>query len=641
MFKYKSLVFILVMIGLTACKSTPTEEDGSENLAITPIATSEQTITDSTSEPEAPVASTADTNSEYETNQNEYSVQPGEFNLYPREVNGWDESGWSIITPSEDSRLIYVSSSVGDDETAEFYAPRDLSDIDNPGLIKPFKTIEAAYANTREGYPDWVLLRRGDVWEIHDKVQLNTGRSVTERSVITSYGSGEQRPMIKSDANETFRIWSYRRYIAITGLAFYAYKRNPESAEFSGWGLVGESTAIRIYSPKESVMGTLLLENNDFNFFSKGVSINGGGDVLDVVVRRNTIRNSYSERDHSQGIYATHTSALLEENIFDHNGWYKQQVGTGNEKDEGQGNMFNHNTYFAKSFNSKFIRNIFLRSSSIQNKWTASSDSDSNIDSIKSHDLWMEDNVYVGGEIGISAGGNTDYGTGPRWKDITIINNVMLAIGRDQPTNRTLGWNIDATDWDGGLICGNYVLHTDNLQVKNLVGIRLNGHSNDVTIAENTIHGLIAPNPSSKTGAISMNSDPKENIRISGNNIQLIDSNMRVLIADQIDSVVFEENKYFSDLDSAEWFRSQGVSYDIDTWRPVTSDTSSTVGKDSFLEPKRTFESYLESIGLSQSIDEFTQQAVNQTKSNWSRDFTAQAVLEYIRQAYGDMECTQ
>ena len=43
-----------------------------------------------------------------------------------------------------------------------------------------------------------------------------------------------------------------------------------------------------------------------------------------------------------------------------------------------------------------------------------------------------------------------------------IDNNVLLAIGRDQPTKRTLGWNIDATDWDGGLICGNYLLHTDN-----------------------------------------------------------------------------------------------------------------------------------------------------------------------------------
>ena len=164
MFKYKSLVFLLVLIGLTACKSTPTEDESSGNLAITPVASSEETSTDSTSEPETPVASTADTSSEFETNQSEYSVQSGEFNLYPRETNGWDESGWSIITPSEDSRLIYVSSSLGDDETAEFYAPRDIDDVEAPGVIKPYQTIEAAMVNAREGYPDWVLLLKGDVW---------------------------------------------------------------------------------------------------------------------------------------------------------------------------------------------------------------------------------------------------------------------------------------------------------------------------------------------------------------------------------------------------------------------------------------------------------------------------------------------
>ena len=136
-----------------------------------------------------------------------YSVQPGEFNLYPRETNGWDESGWSIITPSEDSRLIYVSSSSGDDETAEYYAPRDVTSVDEPGLIKPFKTIEAANTNARDGYPDWIILQRGDVWEIHDTIQLKIGRSPTERSVLTSYGTGDQRPMIKSELfNSSTRI---------------------------------------------------------------------------------------------------------------------------------------------------------------------------------------------------------------------------------------------------------------------------------------------------------------------------------------------------------------------------------------------------------------------------------------------------
>jgi len=641
MLKIKHLIYILfIVVSVTACKSSPTAEESQESSIVTPVASSEDTGSEPSSNTQTTVTSSADTSSSSQSETNSYSVQPGEFNLYPRETNGWDESGWSIITPSEDSRLIYVSSSSGDDETAEYYAPRDVTSVDEPGLIKPFKTIEAANTNARDGYPDWIILQRGDVWEIHDTIQLKIGRSPTERSVLTSYGTGDQRPMIKSDAYETFRIWSYRRYIAITNVAFYAYKRDPGSSEFSGWGQVGESTAIRMYSPKESVMGSVLLEGNDFNYFSKGITINGGGDVLDVVIRRNTIRNSYSEDNHSQGIYASHVSMLLEENIFDHNGWYKQQVGTGNEKDEGQANMFNHNTYVSDSFNSKFIRNIFLRSSSIQNKWTANSESGSNVDSIKSHDLWMEDNVYVGGEIGISAGGNTDYDTGPRWKDITIINNVMLAIGRDQPSNRTLGWNIDATDWDGGLICGNYILHTDNPLVSNLLGIRLNGHSNDVTIAENTIHGLIAPGPSSKTGAISVNAEPKENIRISENNIQLANSSMRVLIADQLDSVLFEGNKYFSGLDSDEWFRSQGVNYGIDAWRPVSGDTNSTVGRDSFLEPKRTFETYLSSIGLSQSIDEFMEHAVMQSKGSWNRDFTAPAVLDYIREAYGNVKCS-
>ena len=64
-----------------------------------------------------------------------------------------------------------------------------------------------------------------------------------------------------------------------------------------------------------------------------------------------------------------------------------------------------------------------------------------------------------------------------------------------------------------------------------------------------------------------------------------------------------------------------GVSYDIDTWRPVSGDTNSTIGKDSFLEPKRTFETYLSSIGLAQSIDDFMEQAVNQSKDNWNPDF--------------------
>ena len=116
---------------------------------------------------------------------------------------------------------------------------------------------------------------------------------------------------------------------------------------------------------------------------------------------------------------------------------------------------------------------------------------------------------------------------------------------------------------------------------------------------------------------------------------------MRVLLVNSIGSVAFEDNKYFSDLDPVEWFRSSEVNYDIDAWRSVTGDVSSVAQKESFLEPKRTFETYLDSIGLTKSIDEFSVQAASQTKRNWSREFTAEAVLDYIRQAYGGLKCVQ
>ena len=570
-----------------------------------------------------------------------YSVKPGEFNLYPRETNGWDESGWSIITPSEDSRLIYVSSSSGNDDTAEFYAPRDIDSLEYPGSIKPFKTIEAAHLNTRQGYPDWILLRRGDVWEVSGAIHLKGGRSADERSILFSYGENTERPVLtNSGTKDILRIWSEIRFVAIVGISFYGIERDPSAQEFVGWGNVGELRGIFIYSgdAHEDRMGSILIEDNRFNFLSKAISSTGDAEHVDIVIRRNVIRNSYSETGHSQGMSAAYTSALVEENIFDHNGWLTQQdVKNGKETVKGQATMFNHNTYFSSSMDTVFKNNIFLRPSSIHNKWTANPPAD--LDEIMSRNLIMEDNLYVGGEIGVSAGGNDDNNNGNRWENVEIIDNVLMAIGRDQPTKRTLGWNIDATDWNGGLICGNYLLHTDNPAVNNIYGIKVSGHSNDVTVTRNTIHGLITPNPSSINGAISIvDADPKSNIVVSMNNIQLQDSSLRVVIAEQLDSIVFEDNKYFSYLVDTDWFRAEGVNQNISVWRTLSGDISSTVEQDSFLQPKRTFETYLSSIG-SLSINAFVDAADHQSYRVWGEEFSAKKINNYIREGYGNTTC--
>ena len=50
MLKFKSFVFLLVLIGLTACKSSPTADTEGDSLTLTPAVTSEESSTESPNE---------------------------------------------------------------------------------------------------------------------------------------------------------------------------------------------------------------------------------------------------------------------------------------------------------------------------------------------------------------------------------------------------------------------------------------------------------------------------------------------------------------------------------------------------------------------------------------------------------------
>ena len=618
------LLILMVLVTMGGCKTSPTNKelssDSNSTLNAEPISNTEVLLKDDSSGPLSG------------------SLLLGKFHLFPRETSGWDENGWSIIVPSDDSRLIYVSSSSGSDESGEYVAPNTIVDINDPKIIRPYKTIQAALSHARNGYPDWVLLKRGDVWSVTDMLSVSAGRSIDERSVITSYGAGNQRPVLKILSAKGFRIWSGVDFVAILGLSLYAEQRDPKSPQFLSWGQIDNRTGIYSYQAPGEVKQAILIENNDINYFSGGITLTGEGYIEDVVVRRNIIRNSYSELSHSQGIYAVRASVLLEENIFDHNGWYKQQVGNGNDQEQGQATFFNHNSYFSDAVNTISRGNIFLRASSIHQKWTANSPSNGDTDQIVSKNILVTDNLFVGGEIGISAGGNTDYNSGPRWRNINLIDNVLVAIGRDQPTNRTLGWYIEIDDWQSGNICGNYLLHNDNSSVNNLIGIDISGHSSDLSVTENTISGLIKSTSDGK-GAINIGDIPKENIVFSGNNIQLSNSNMRIITANNIEMSKYNDNTYFSDAEPDVWFSMDGESYDFDGWVFMTEDLTSRRNIDHFVDEDRSFASYLSSIGLPESIDLFVERAVQQPHASWNQELSAAVINEYIRAGYGGKRC--
>ena len=544
------------------------------------------------------------------------------------------EQGWSILNPSTESRLIYVSASEGDDALGLVYSPSSPqvgTDPQNPsGSIQSFKTITKAMTLAREGYPDWVLLKRGDEWIRDTVINAVSGRSISERSVLTFYGTRPARPLIKTGTTGGIQFWVNKPYVAVVGLNFYAHERDPNSHDFAGFDAT-ESAArgFWIYSAgKENPNRSILIEDCVFKSFSNNV-IQGTVATEDVIIRRSQILNNYSVSSHSQGLFTSNSSIFLEENLFDHNGWLIRQIGSGHEKAEGQATMFNHNTYFSHTRNTVFRGNIFSRASSMGNKFTANSPEGA--DEITVQNVLMDNNLYVEGELGISAGGNEDRNTGYRWQNMHIMNNVLLDIGRTRPTNRSLAWGIGATDWDGGRISGNYLLHYGNAEVGNIYGIAYGGHGQNVDISNNIFYQLFA----SKFALQIKGNESKEDLRIFDNEFQLQGSNMQIVNASYLSlGEFFDNNMYCTDRNSDSWFAILGIDFSFSSWLNEANDTGSMVEHLSYADPDRTVESYHASLGRIATLEAFIEQAKKQSSFNWRPEYTAGLVNSYVRKGF-------
>src|SRR5690606_40021666 len=125
-------------------------------------------------------------------------ITVADFQLPPQDANGWTR-----LTPSSDSRLVYVDSQQGNDADARIYLPADPqigADPQSPrGPIRAFRTIAAAHANLREDQPDWILLRAGRVW--NERLDVKRGRSPAERAVATTWGAGP-RPELRTGTDK-------------------------------------------------------------------------------------------------------------------------------------------------------------------------------------------------------------------------------------------------------------------------------------------------------------------------------------------------------------------------------------------------------------------------------------------------------
>ena len=141
---------------------------------------------------------------------------------------GLDANGWTTFASSADTRTIYVSSSTGNDA--------------NNGLSSnsAVATIAEGLSLIRDGSADHLLLKAGDTFVDQSFGWLNiSGRSGTEPILISSYGTGA-RPLIETPANSDVAIGAFRgsagSNLAIVGLDFYDYTRDPSNPNYAGQG---------------------------------------------------------------------------------------------------------------------------------------------------------------------------------------------------------------------------------------------------------------------------------------------------------------------------------------------------------------------------------------------------------------------
>ena len=446
---------------------------------------------------------------------------------------GLDANGWTTFTPSSDTRIIYVSSSTGSDSNNGFSQNAAVA------------TIEKGLSLIRDGSADWLLLKAGDTWVNQEIGYLDfSGRSATEPILISSYGTGA-RPLIETSPNGSgAAIGGFQNSlsnIAIVGLDFYAYTRDPGNPNFAGDG--PDQYGMRFVTP----VNNLLVEDCKFSFYNDS-TIEGSGSG-NVILRRNIISDNWDAApDHSEGLYVDHVANLvLEQNLFDHIGWNSSVSGA-------EPNEFNHSLYI--QYNSGLatvIGNIFANSAATGAQVRPGGT--------------VIDNLFVHNPIGFQIGSSPSTLPPPiPASTATVSGNVV-----------TEGTDITATDPRG-------------------FGIVLYPDTGLVQVQNNIITHVASSGP-------------------------IVES---IWIAQGANNDIVTNNIIYK-------WGGQGEFYDFGSGNITSPNAINLTG---YLDPERSVETYMASLGGSATLAAFIAAARDQSKSDWDPRYTADAVNSYIEAGF-------
>ncbi len=527
-----------------------------------------------------------------------------------------DSNGWTVVTPSSDSRIIYVSSSQGNDSN------------DGMSTATARKTLAKATALLRPGYPDHLLLKSGDVW--YESLGTYTsigGRSAGEPMLISSYGTGARPSVRPVNATVTDNLFAHQTstvgaHLYMIGIEFYDSFIDPSSHDYNS-----SAAGVNGYSWIDGG-NDLLIEDCYFHFLAGGITFqyDTGPSPQNITVRRNVITDIWAVAGHAQGLFLGGVvgTNVVEENTFDHNAW-KDAAFT-------VADVFNHHIYIEDSINVTVKNNLFLRCSSLSLKFVYYGD----VPAITvMTGLVAYNNFFYQGEVGISMAAVT---TAPCYPTACTISpsatyNVMSQVNQSTPTGRPIGWGMEWKDVHGGTASNN--LMTDFSYTTNAFGIAMdddvsNAGSGNNTFSQNLFYKINGP-------GISMTPVTAWNLsHVQNNTFQ--DPSLGSSMVDQegsFSTTAYSGNTY-SPVSMSHLATVSGATVSYATWLTDSGETGSSVSTTSFPDPTRNLGSYATKVlGMSGGVTDYLAAIRTASKANWHPEYTAPVINDYIRAGFG------
>lgn len=488
-------------------------------------------------------------------------------------------SGWTPMTPSHDTRIVYVSTS-GNDA--------------NSGLSpsSPVRTLQEGYGRLRSGFPDWLLLKTGDTWFDAHFFWDKSGRSPAEPMVLGSYGDGP-RPMLRTGARSAFT--SAQSNLRIDGLHMTPGPGITVSDAVQPVGIVMITGA--------SPMGNVLIEDCRIEGFFKGIVVDWfqGPRPFNYTIRRSVIADCYSTGSlHPAGAYFGGVNGLLiEECVFDHNGWRTNIPGA-------TPSIFRRNLYVQNNCMSVVLRgNILARSSA--------------------EGVQLRSGGIVEGNVCFRNGVSSIFVAGTA----QVRNNVVID-SRDLDAGNPRGTGIDASQMTGGVIQGNICAYrTGPASAYGLWGISCASQASTGAVAchDNLVYSWeVGPNAGCAY-IIGPTVSFFRNKAVQPMGGTLID-------CWTLAPTVLRDNRYWSTASAPFFLDATAQSLAWYQWRQWSGDTGSQFLSSLVVEAPPTVSGYASSIGAMPTLEGLLAGIRTQSRRTWREDLTAGAIADYFRTGF-------